>query len=128
MHSILVLVLAGRAGGLRFHEPLFTEGLILQRGDGTRVWGNESEADATVTITLTYSTGNVVTATAAADHNGTWVATLPTLVAGQGALRANDGTAAAVIEDVAVGEVFLHAQLLGLEGTSRILDARQHRL
>ena len=28
----------------------------------------------------------------------------------------------------AVGEVFLHAQLLGLEGTSRILDARQHRL
>ena len=106
----LVLILTGRAAaGLRFYAPLFSDGMILQRGEGTRAWGNESMAGATVTVTLEYASGDAATATTAADGNGTWLAELPALVAGRGAvLRADDAaTPSALVADVAVGEVFL---------------------
>jgi hypothetical protein len=84
---------------------LFGEGMILQRGDNTRVWGSGAKAGATVKVTVG---GAAQSATAAAQASGSWEVTLPSTAAtASTTLTASDGTSNVTLRDVAFGDVIL---------------------
>lgn len=90
-----------------FHSTagLFADGMILQRGSSTKVWGEGAKPRSTVTVAIA-STASVATATAATD--GTWLVVLPPVSATESTtLTATNGASTAVVHDVAFGDVLL---------------------
>ena len=108
---------------LAFAAPLFGTGMILQRGDATRVWGTGAAAGETVTVSLKpssstpSSTHRAIIAAASmrvsviSSADGTWEAVLPAITAQRGATLMATGSsgssAPASIGDVSVGDVLL---------------------
>eukprot|EP01050_Picozoa_sp_SAG11_P016702 SAG11_NODE_2312_length_3537_cov_11.743455_2_plen_447_part_00 len=96
------------AGGLSFAAPLFGEGMILQRGDGTRVWGTGAAPGSTVTISLSPAGGDIVHSSATALSGGNWSVEMPRIgAAASASLSVTDGTDTAQLSDVAVGDIML---------------------
>lgn len=105
---MLILAAAATAGGLQFHSPLFTDGMLLQRGTGTMVWGSGGSPLAVVKISLTPIGGNAVVANTTVGTNGNWSLPMPTLVAAKSAtLEADDGETSTSLKNVAVGDLLL---------------------
>ena len=129
MAATLLLSALGsaQAAGL-FDAPLFSSGMILQRGApsgltpplppaaspathprpcapgaGTKLWG----ANATGPVTVTVSTGAKATS-AAPTEGGAWSVSLPNVdVAMTSTVTASDGKTTDTLTDVAWGEVLL---------------------
>ena len=93
--------------GIAFHgrNGLFSDGMILQRGGSTAVWGEGAKARSTVTV----SVGGVqMAAKTTADANGYWMATLPPVGATSSTtLSVTDGLTNATLQDVAFGDVMV---------------------
>ncbi|MDQ3815325.1 MAG: sialate O-acetylesterase, partial [Armatimonadota bacterium] len=89
-------------GGLRL-SPLFSDGMVLQRGLEVPIWG-EAAAGQPVTVSL-----NDKSATATADANGKWMLRLPPLEAGGPfEVQFKSGQAdALVVKNVLVGDVWV---------------------
>lgn len=93
--------------GIRFHSKtgLFSDGMILQRGDHTVVWGEGARASAQVTVRV----GGVANpASTTAEANGTWKVVLPSVAAMASTnVTATDGDTSVTLSDVAFGDVLL---------------------
>ena len=100
-------------GQLTFAAPLFGEGMLLQRGAGTRVWGTGATPGATVTVSLAAPGAAAAAANASttAQAGGNWSVTLPAIAAAHSAtLSATDSSTAhgsTVQLTVAVGDLIL---------------------
>jgi sialate O-acetylesterase len=100
-----LLVTAARAGVKL--NPLFSDGMVLQRGVPCRVWG---DAAAGETIMFTLEAGSQSTASEksiSADANGKWAFMLPALKAGGPFTLTINGRTRATIKDLYVGEVWV---------------------
>ena len=127
----------GAGSGIVFDAPLFSDGMILQRGDATMVWGKNATPGATVTVTVSsrlrkcartrvralpcqgpdpraagqvsYADGQVSGAgSGKAAADGTWNATVSGLKASKtSSVTASDASSSATLNDVAVGDVLL---------------------
>ena len=95
------------ARGIAFHSQagLFADGMILQRGNNTAVWGEGAQSGAAVVV----SVGGVESvARAVAASDGSWKATLPPMTAtASTTLSATDGATTVVLKGVAFGDVIL---------------------
>eukprot|EP00036_Acanthoecidae_sp_10tr_P013724 CAMPEP_0206288726 /NCGR_PEP_ID=MMETSP0106_2-20121207/1760_1 /ASSEMBLY_ACC=CAM_ASM_000206 /TAXON_ID=81532 /ORGANISM="Acanthoeca-like sp., Strain 10tr" /LENGTH=598 /DNA_ID=CAMNT_0053719279 /DNA_START=1 /DNA_END=1797 /DNA_ORIENTATION=+ len=92
-----------------FASPLFDDGMILQRGNRTALWGHGAHAGQ-VTVTIDPGpSGATVTAKGLAVNNGSWSVVLSGLVAAQTAtVTATDAAGhKASLTDVAIGDVLL---------------------
>jgi sialate O-acetylesterase len=101
--------------------PLFQDHAIVQRDQATHVWGQTKAGDR---ITVTFAGKQ---ATARADAQGHWQASLPAVAAGGPyALTASDSSGASqTISDVLVGDVWLcSGQSNMVLQVKRSLDAR----
>lgn len=133
MNSFLakVWVLASEASAdIAFHAPLFSDGMILQRGERSQVWGSGAVPKAKVTMSIIEEScascpapdawdicctpgTTISTATTSAGADGAWRVSLPKLDATKGdqstmvQLTASDGATHATISKVAVGDVLL---------------------
>ena len=114
MMLLLVAAMLGlarpAAAGLLFQRPLFSSGMILQRGAGTRIWGT-TNATAAVTVTVTDgSTGAVLASVkSAGPSGGKWMVTVAAGVDAtmNSTVTATDGVAVDSLADVAWGDVLL---------------------
>ncbi len=88
-------------GGLPFLSPLFTDNMVLQRGQSDPVWGWTTPG-ATVTVRVA---GKGAKAVAGAD--GKWTAKLPPLPVGGPYTLAVTGPQSAALANVLVGDVWL---------------------
>ena len=112
--AIAVLVLLAAAAtassaGLQFGHP-FSDGMILQRGTGTKIWGSGAAPGAKVQVTVRPSQGGApAAASATADPSGKWQASMPALAAAPSATVAASLAAGDPISlsDVAIGDVLL---------------------
>ena len=98
--------------GIIFHSSsgLFADGMILQRGSNTAVWGEGAKPRSTVTVSVGTTTADVVgaIATTTADVVGGWRVVLPTVEAAESTtLSVTDGESNATLRDVAFGDVLL---------------------
>ena len=66
---------AGPPAGISFHsqDGLFADGMLLQRGSNTHVWGEGAQPSATVMVTV----GGLISVAATAEATGAWSTTLP---------------------------------------------------
>ena len=86
-------------------DGLFANGMILQRGASTVVWGRGAAPASTVTVTVG---GVTKVSTTIAGPAGEWNATLPRVGAMDStSLSASDGTSTTTLQDVAFGDVVL---------------------
>ena len=86
-------------------EGLFADGMLLQRGEATVIWGVGATAGATVTVSVHGVTG---VGTTTAEKSGEWRATLPPVGAMEStSLSVSDGTSSATLRDVAFGDLIL---------------------
>jgi hypothetical protein len=93
---------------LAFADPLFTDGMLLQRGTGTRIWGSGAEPHSTVTVSLLTAGGPTANASSVAGSGGNWTVVLPPIAAAKAAtLSVSDGIASAQLSEVAVGDLIL---------------------
>ncbi|HSD16136.1 MAG TPA: sialate O-acetylesterase [Thermomonas sp.] len=100
---LFALLLAGLPAAQAVELPrMFSEGMVLQRGQPIPVWGR-SGPGATVKVVFD---GSSVSTTA--DASGNWRVTLPAHAAGGPLrLRIDDGVAPVELRDVLVGDVWL---------------------
>ena len=97
-----VLLAAVPADAATLLHPMFADHAVLQRGQPIPVYGT-AKPGADVTLQL----GNA-TASARADKDGQWRATLPAMTAGGPfVLHAASGSDSQDVRDVLVGDVFL---------------------
>jgi hypothetical protein len=72
---------AAQTGQIRFHAPLFADGMILQRDAPTKLWGSSTTPDSVVTVYILQDDKKQIVlsnATAVTNHTtGIWTATLP---------------------------------------------------
>ena len=108
--ALLVLVLSSRlelctsAASLAF-DTVFSSGMVLQRGDSTKIWGSGAIPNGTVRVTVA---GVSTPAVGEASSEGDWRVTLPLLVAANSSsVHATDGHTTAMLSDVAIGELLL---------------------
>ena len=101
---LLALVASlGSAEAQRFAAPLFSSGMILQRGEGTRVWGANATGPVTVTVT-----GGITASSGKPGPGGSWMVSLPNMEAAlTSTVTATDGKATDTLTDVAIGDVLL---------------------
>ena len=86
-------------------EGLFADGMLLQRGDATLVWGVGASPGATVTVTVH---GVTAVGTTIAESDGAWKATLPPVAAMESTnVSVSDGKTSATLRDVAIGDLLL---------------------
>ena len=108
--TVLLASTAVAAGSPSFAAPLFADGMILQRGSTTQVWGAGAAAGAAVTVTVG-SGPSAKTATSTATATGSWQATLPdtpaTLSTTLSVRASGSSSAATSLRDVAFGDVLL---------------------
>ncbi len=105
MATLLLCTLAlGRAEAQLFDAPLFSSGMILQRGEGTRVWGTNAAGPVTVTV----SGGIKATSGQPSRPHGSWIVSLPNMAAAlTSTVAATDGNTTDTLTDVAIGDVLL---------------------
>ena len=103
---LLALIQVAAAQQLAFGSRLFRDGMTLQRGLGTKVWGDGAAPHANVTVVLTASA--TVSGAGAASASGSWIVEMPLLTAAASTMvRASDGHTDAALTNVAVGDVLL---------------------
>ena len=91
---------------LHFSTPLFSSGMILQRGAGTRLWGAGAAGPVTVTVKVGGST--LATAVSTPPTGGAWSVSMPAVAAQNSTtVTAADGNTTSSLVDVAWGEVLL---------------------
>ncbi len=99
-----------RADSLHFQAPLFSDGMILQRG-GARVWGGGAVPGASVTIRSATGAATgafFVYANTTANSKGLWEATIRVDAVNSTYLEAlSEGVKTAKLRDVAFGDVLL---------------------
>lgn len=102
---------------------IFSQGMILQREKTVAVWGRaDSGAEVSVRV-------QGVSAKAAADENGAWTVKLPPLRASlRETLTAESGEERIVVEDVAVGEVWIAGGQSNMEFPLRFEKHRDREL
>jgi sialate O-acetylesterase len=106
--ATLLLLISPAVAGLTFHSPLFTDGMLLQRGKGTMVWGSGADALTAIKVSLTPVDGNPIVAMAKSNAGGNWSVTLPTIAAAKSAtLNASDGGSFASLKNIAIGDLIL---------------------
>ena len=100
---VLCLLLAGAPCAQAVELPrMFTDGMVLQRGQPLPVWGHAAPG-ATVKVTFDGDAASTV-----ADANGDWRVLLPARAAGGPLrMRIDDGIASVELKDVLVGDVWL---------------------
>ena len=108
MATLVTLCASGAVTAELAMPPMFGEHMVLQRGGGVPVWGSAAPG-AAVTVTLRSTDGAVAEGRGAADEAGRWRVTLDTSSAPRQGLELHvaAGADAAVIGDVAVGQVWL---------------------
>lgn len=102
-------------------NPLFQDGVVLQRGTPIEVWGSSAPGD-TVSVVVAGRT-----TTAVANEEGRWTAQLPALTGGGPHELVAHSTAGGVqtVRNVLVGDVFLCSGQSNMElPVHRALDAR----
>lgn len=119
----------GRAAGALFQRPQFGPGMILQRGAGTRLFGNGATAAVKVTVAVNGAT--VAEATSGAPVSGRWVVSLPSVAAAASStVVATDGASTDTLTDVAWGDVLLCGGQsnmgFGMCGATVIGTGREH--
>ena len=88
-------------------HPLFTDHMVLQRGDKVPVYGT-AEANQKVSVTLAKGEGAATVVEATADDTGAWTADLGKQAAASGlTLTVKAGDKAVTLADVAVGDVWV---------------------
>ena len=102
---------------LHFSTPLFSSGMILQRGAGTRLWGAGAAGPVTVTVkvggsTLATAVSTPPTGPRCTSHPsktcGVWSVSMPAVAAQNSTtVTAADGNTTSSLVDVAWGEVLL---------------------
>ena len=100
--------------GLRFHSPLFSDGMILQCDRPTQIWGTGAEAGGTVTLTVsdTSSLRSLSHVTTQANPEGAWrVSAQVSAHNSTTVLVADSSGASASLNDVAWGAVLLCGKL-----------------
>jgi hypothetical protein len=113
-----LLHLGAASAALQFQPKLFSSGMILQRGAGTKVFGIGAASGSTVHVALKGTPAGrgaeptaTATASAQARADGTWVVSMPATHAMTSAtLSATDGSTSldqCTLSDVNVGEVLL---------------------
>lgn len=107
--TIVGLAVAAQGGsGTLFSAPLFSSGMILQRGAGTRIWGAGAAGPVTVTVKTAAGTLATAVSTAPAATGGAWSVSMPAVGAQNATtVTATDGKATETLVDVAWGEVLL---------------------
>ena len=104
--AVLCAVLAALGTSVEaklFDAPLFSSGMILQRGEGTRVWGANATGKVTVTVT-----GGIKATSQAPGPGGSWMVSLPNMAAAlTSTVTATDGKTTDTLTDVAIGDVLL---------------------
>ena len=91
------------AASLAFDAAIFAPGMVLQRGEGTKVWGSGAVPKEAVHVTV-----GGVKALSVATSTGDWLVTLPMLLATQSiSVQATDGHTTTTLHDVAIGELLL---------------------
>ena len=108
---LMISCLATIDAALQF-APVFADGMILQRGSGTKLWGVGASPHASVVLTLTDTAAPAgarqLNGTAVATVNGSWLVVMPSLVAAHDTrIEVSDGASRASLAGVAVGEVLL---------------------
>ena len=94
--------------GMRFYQPLFSDGMILQSDRPAKIWGLGAMADSTVTFAVSDSHGLLVRATTKANHAGAWNVSIRMGHHNSTTLVAIDSSgASASLRDVAWGAVLL---------------------
>ncbi len=104
-YFLIVLLLAVPASTMAapaLTSPLFTDGMVLQRGISLPIWGKALPGES-VTVTLAYQRR-----TTRADGNGNWMVRLDPMAGGGPLhLRVYGGTTTLDVSNVMVGEVWL---------------------
>ena len=92
-----------------FQRPQFGNGMILQRGTGTLVFGYNAAAPIHLKIVFNNNTETSAISNAPdAANNGRWIATLPEIDAAHtSTVTATDGINIDILNDVAWGDVLL---------------------
>ena len=95
---------------LSFHEPLFTDGMILQRDAAAKVWGSGAAAGSQVHVSVKRD-GDGLQLSAAyttASATGNWSVSMPHVPASNSTtLTVTDGKHTVSLKDVAFGDVLL---------------------
>eukprot|EP00039_Didymoeca_costata_P031065 m.32950 g.32950 ORF g.32950 m.32950 type:complete len:465 (+) comp8471_c0_seq1:55-1449(+) len=104
----LLLALSWNAEGISFSTPLFSDGMILQRG-GAMVWGKEATANGDVTLQFDFGQGNSGSVSGTADGNGTWMVNMKAQASTSGTITITDEKTKdhEMLANVAVGDVLL---------------------
>jgi sialate O-acetylesterase len=87
-------------------HPLFSDGMVLQRGAPCPIWGTASP-DEKVTYKLAQGDKELATGSATADQNGHWKVSAPNLQAGGPYTLTISGKNTVTLKDVYVGEVWV---------------------
>ena len=88
--------------GLVFNS-VFGPGMVLQRGESTKIWGSGAVPKTAVHVTV-----DGVTCVGVSTSTGDWICTLPTLQATENAsAQATDGHSTVTLHDLAIGELLL---------------------
>eukprot|EP01051_Picozoa_sp_SAG22_P009109 SAG22_NODE_736_length_7533_cov_9.168281_1_plen_398_part_00 len=99
---VLCTSCAAAAAGL-VDSPLFSSGMILQRGSGAKIWGSNATAAVKVTVS-----GGAAATSPAPGPGGAWIVSLPLLAAAESAtVTVTDGVTTETLTDVAIGDVLL---------------------
>ncbi len=136
-HLAFVLLLPAAHAAVRFNYNAQTlplaDRMVLQRApQRARVWGTSDDANGTVAVTVTASNGTELASTEVRVNStdSTWTAELPPIEAASGATvsasdLANASAPAAILSDVAIGEVLLCSgqsnMQFKIEGSSEFL-------
>jgi len=105
--ALLVRGCAADGDGLVFAEP-FGDGMILQRGESTRIWGASASPGSRVKVTVSGSDGLIAKAHTTADSAGAWELSLPAVAASWSVtVAAADDVSKVELHDVAFGDVLL---------------------
>ena len=106
MIIVTLFVIARGSSAALFSTPLFSSGMILQRGAGTRLWGAGAAGPVTVTVKVGGST--LATAVSTPPTGGAWSVSMPAVAAQNSTtVTAADGNTTSSLVDVAWGEVLL---------------------
>ena len=98
----------GSSTGELFQRPQFGDGMILQRGTDTLVFGYNAAAPVTVKVEINGTETHAVSGSPDAANNGRWIATLPNIKAAHSStVTATDGKVTDTLNDVAWGDVLL---------------------
>ena len=131
LRMIIVTLFARGSSAALFSTPLFSSGMILQRGAGTRLWGAGAAGPVTVTVkvggsTLATAVSTPPTGPRCTSHPsktcGMWSVSMPAVAAQNSTtVTAADGNTTSSLVDVAWGEVLLCGGQRSVPSTPTVL-------